>query len=244
MPILCIINKRWFSSALEKLRICISRDLGVPGGSVVKNLPTNAGDKGDTCLIPGSGRSPGGGNGNLLWYSCLGNPKDRGVWQAIVHGVAKSWIWLSTFLLLLQDRVNFSLWNHHVTRITVTTWPVLHFDFSYSLSTFKNVLPPLWFRHWMPSWLNDEWWDLDSLCTGYRLDPDPLVNYWSLQLMFQPCAERSWALLFFLCALSLWSQLYPLILKSIFMCVCSQSTSSVWTWISLAVQLVKNLPAI
>ena len=47
---------------------------GFPGGSVVKNLPANAGDMG---LIPGLGRSPGGGNGNPLQYSCLDNPKDR-----------------------------------------------------------------------------------------------------------------------------------------------------------------------
>ena len=41
-------------------------------------------------LIPGSGRSPGEGNGNLLQYSCLGNPMDRGTWWATVHGIAKS----------------------------------------------------------------------------------------------------------------------------------------------------------
>ena len=57
-----------------------------PGGSVVKSLPANAGYLG---LIPGSGRSPGGGNGNPLQYSCLENPMDRGAWRATVHGVAK-----------------------------------------------------------------------------------------------------------------------------------------------------------
>ena len=45
---------------------------------------------GDLCLIPGLGRSPEKGNGNSLQYSCLENPMDRGVWQAAVHGVAKS----------------------------------------------------------------------------------------------------------------------------------------------------------
>ena len=58
----------------------------IPGGSVVNNPPASAGHMG---LIPGSGRSPGAGNGNLLQYSCLGNPMDRGTWQATVHGVAK-----------------------------------------------------------------------------------------------------------------------------------------------------------
>ena len=59
---------------------------GFPGGSVVKNLPSNAGDVGS---VPGLGRAPGEGNGNPLQYSCLGNPMDRGAWQATVHGVTK-----------------------------------------------------------------------------------------------------------------------------------------------------------
>ena len=53
---------------------------------MVKNLPANAGDAG---LLPGSGRSAGGGNGNPLQYSCLGNPVDKGAWQATVDEVAK-----------------------------------------------------------------------------------------------------------------------------------------------------------
>ena len=69
--------------------------MGFPGGSVVKNLPAKAGDVGDTGSIPGSGLSPGGGNGNSLQYSCLENPMDRGTWQAAVHRVAKSWTQLS-----------------------------------------------------------------------------------------------------------------------------------------------------
>ena len=57
---------------------------------MVKNQPANAGDVGDTGSIPGTGRSPGGGNGNPLPYSCLENPTDRGAWQATVQRVAKS----------------------------------------------------------------------------------------------------------------------------------------------------------
>ena len=61
--------------------------MGFPGGSVIKNPPANAGDMGS---IPGLEKSPGEGNGNQLQYSCLGNPMDRGAWQATVHGVMKS----------------------------------------------------------------------------------------------------------------------------------------------------------
>ena len=57
---------------------------------MVRNPPASAGDVRDAGLIPGSGRSPGVGNGNPLQYSCLENPMDRGAWQAAVHGVTKS----------------------------------------------------------------------------------------------------------------------------------------------------------
>ena len=61
---------------------------GIPRlAQLVKNLPANAGDVGS---IPGSGRAPGGGNGNPLQYSCLRNPMERGAWQATVQGVAES----------------------------------------------------------------------------------------------------------------------------------------------------------
>ena len=74
----------------------------------LKNPPANAGDVGDAGLIPGSGRSPGGGNGNPLQYSCLvggsqysclENPMDGGAWWAAVHEVAKSLTRLSDFIL-------------------------------------------------------------------------------------------------------------------------------------------------
>ena len=59
---------------------------------MVKTLPANAGDVGS---VPGLGRFPGEGNGNLLQYSCLGNLMNRGAWWAKVHRVAKSWTQLS-----------------------------------------------------------------------------------------------------------------------------------------------------
>ena len=57
---------------------------------VVKNPPANAGEVREVGSIPGSGRSPGGGYGYPLWYSCLENPTDRGAWWATVHRVAES----------------------------------------------------------------------------------------------------------------------------------------------------------
>ena len=63
---------------------------------VVKNLSINTGDTRDAGLIPGSGRSPEVGNGNLLRYFCLENPMDREAWMATVHGVAKSQTQLTT----------------------------------------------------------------------------------------------------------------------------------------------------
>ena len=65
------------------------------GGSMLKNLPAYAGDTRDTGQIPGSGRSPGVGNGTPFQYSCLENFMDRGAWWATVHVVAKSWTQLS-----------------------------------------------------------------------------------------------------------------------------------------------------
>ena len=62
---------------------------GFPGGAVVKNLPANAGDARDTSSIPGSGRSPGGGNGNPLQYSCLKNSMDREAWWATVQELSR-----------------------------------------------------------------------------------------------------------------------------------------------------------
>ena len=61
--------------------------VGLPGRSLVKNQPVNAGD---VDSVPGLGRSPGEGNGDLHQYFCLGNPMDRGTWQATVPGVTKS----------------------------------------------------------------------------------------------------------------------------------------------------------
>ena len=86
-------TRAWFLSLVPaKKKKKPSKVNSFPGGTVVKNPPANAGDTGDLGLIFGLGRSPGEGNGNPLQYSCLGNPMDRGAWQATVHGITRSQI--------------------------------------------------------------------------------------------------------------------------------------------------------
>ena len=75
-----------FPGVEDTHRVLFDSPSGFPGGSVVKNPSANEADTGS---IPGSERSPGEGNGNLLPYSCLGNPSDTGLWLATVHGVTK-----------------------------------------------------------------------------------------------------------------------------------------------------------
>ena len=86
------------STIRRRLRV-IMGILTVTFCSEVKASACNAGD---LSSIPGLGRSPGEGNGNPLQCSCLENPMDRGAWWAIVHGVAKSWTWLSDFTFFLS----------------------------------------------------------------------------------------------------------------------------------------------
>ena len=87
--------------------------MGFPGGSEVKASACNVGDLG---LIPGLGRSPGEGNGNLLQYSCLENLMDGGAWWAKVHGVAKSQTRLSDFTFTLTVSTVSSSICHEVMR--------------------------------------------------------------------------------------------------------------------------------
>ena len=82
----------WWAESLDLIILISIGDF--LGGSVVKNLPANTGDTGDSSSIFGSGRSPGGEQGNPLQYFCLENPMDRGGWQAAVHRVTMSWLQL------------------------------------------------------------------------------------------------------------------------------------------------------
>ena len=77
--------------------ICL---LGLSGSSASKESACNAGDAGS---VSGSGRSPGGGHGNPLQHSYLGNPKDRGTWRAIVHGVTESGMTEVTEYIYMQS---------------------------------------------------------------------------------------------------------------------------------------------
>ena len=74
------------------------------GALLVENPPASAGHMRDAGLIPGSRRSPGGGHGNPLQYSCLESPMDRGAWRAAVHKVAKSRTWLESHMTETTER--------------------------------------------------------------------------------------------------------------------------------------------
>ena len=84
---------------------------------VVRNLPVNA-DIRDQSLIPGLGRSPGGGHGNPLQYSCLEDPTDRGACQVIVYRVTKSWTWLKRLSMHTCTR---TIWTVSMTGDSITS---------------------------------------------------------------------------------------------------------------------------
>ena len=104
------------------------------GGSVLKNLPANAGVAGDVGSVPVLGRSPGEGNGKSLHYSCLENPMDRGAWQDIVHGVTKSQTRLSTHAFFLQSVLAF---NHVLDMLPSVAFKDCRNLFMRHLLTFK-----------------------------------------------------------------------------------------------------------
>ena len=118
---------------------------GFPGGSVIKSLPAKAENARDGALTPGSGRSPGRGNGNLFQYSCLKNLKDRGAWQATVHGLAKSRTQLSMHTLMEENSESSSLQRTqreyiYEPRRRLSSASTLTLDFSASESVRKKFL--------------------------------------------------------------------------------------------------------
>ena len=128
--------------------------MGFPGGSAVKASAWNAGDPGS---IPGSGRSPGEGNGNPLQYSCLENPMEGGAWWATVHGVTKSRTRLSDFtslemcerILMWNGTEGYEMENHmHVPSeewrdwFPVNAWFTEHLEIPLDQWTFTKDLFP------------------------------------------------------------------------------------------------------
>ena len=102
---------------------------GFSDDSAGKESTCNAGDTGDVVSISGSGRYPGGGNGNPIQYSCLENSMDRGAWQAAVHEVTKSWMCLSN-------------WAHTKKNLYITDITGPHPDSLYHTS--PSIPWPLW----------------------------------------------------------------------------------------------------
>ena len=110
---------------------------------MVKNPPANAGDR-DIGLMPGSVRSPGGGHGNPLQYSCLENPMDRGAWWATVHRVTKSWTRLKRLSMHACTHIRYlngSKWLYVLTLFQ----QCLGVQLLYSLLTLRTIY--LNFRH-------------------------------------------------------------------------------------------------
>ena len=110
---------------------------------MIKNLPANAGDMGS---IPGLGKSCERGNGNLLQYSCLGNPMDRGAWQATVHGVTKEW----DMNRLEQRLANSPLKGQRVTTLRPRSPYNLHhhnYSVQFSLLVVSDSLRPHGLQH-------------------------------------------------------------------------------------------------
>ena len=100
--------------------------------SYLAQTHTNPGDEGDMGSIPGLGRSPKEGNGNLLQYSCLENPMDKEAWRATVQGITKSWTALTNWTYTTAE--NRLQTNFRATAVSqrhnLITWQILFFLFS------------------------------------------------------------------------------------------------------------------
>ena len=105
-PLLYVLAYAFLPSRFLNFAPC---NWGFPGGSAVKNPLANAEDARDSGSICGSRRSPGGGDGNRLQYSCLRNFMDRGSWWATVHRVTKSWTQLSNWIGMHSYRLRYHL---------------------------------------------------------------------------------------------------------------------------------------
>ena len=100
--------------------------VGFPWWLSSKETAWNAGDTGDSGSIPGLGRSPGGGHGNPLQYSCLENPMGKRAWWTIVHRVAKSWTWLKQLSMLAHTLPVDCFSNKWSCRVCISILSCLH----------------------------------------------------------------------------------------------------------------------
>ena len=116
MTLLCLLGKLCIFILSSTAAITNNQHYNFPGGSESKESSCNAGEPGSS---PGSGRSPGKGNGNPLQYSCMENFMDRGAWWAAVLGVAKSRTRLSDFTFTLHFH---ALEKEMATHSSVLAW--------------------------------------------------------------------------------------------------------------------------
>ena len=137
-------HRRWTRNGREGSKQKAKKIRALQVALVVKNPPVHAGDARDAGWIPGSGRSPGEGNGYSLQYFCLENLMDRGAQQGIVHGVAKSQTWLNTALQGERNqerKVGWFTHKHRLSHTRVHTHTQTH--------THTNILSPWqWFSTW------------------------------------------------------------------------------------------------
>ena len=128
--------------SLSRMRIpSLEKKDYFPDDSDGKESSWNAGDPSS---IPESQRSPGEGNGYPLQYSCLGNPMDRGAWRATVHGVAKSWTWLSDYHFhFLSTSWQVLEYGFKAKPLTMVSWKSTHMGQSqYIVTVSENAQKP------------------------------------------------------------------------------------------------------
>ena len=121
--------------------------MGFPGGSVIKNQLANAGDPGDAGSIPGSGRSPGGGNDNPLQYSCLENTMDRETWKTTAQRVTKSRTRLKRLSMhaLFSSQESSDDTDMEKTAIIVLGRKIKYCSLSFSKGIIKMTLSPTFY---------------------------------------------------------------------------------------------------
>ena len=151
----------WFSGSASQVTL------------VVENPPASAGDIRDTGLIPGSGRSPGGGHDHQLQHSCLENCMDRGAWSAPMNGVEESWMWLTTHthsknlwrtvvLSKMLERRNRNFFGHSGSKNRLINMSQLENKWMLKWDMLKTAALPVLKRKWWLCALEclSETWDL------------------------------------------------------------------------------------